>query len=47
MSGGKRPFGPLFLDGAAPSTQLLTGYLELLPRTLDRLNTPELCAAHT
>ncbi|NDV10756.1 helix-turn-helix domain-containing protein [Rhodococcus sp. IEGM 248] len=47
MSGGKRLCGPLFLDRAAPSTQLFAGYLGLVSRTMDQLSAPEMCAARS
>jgi AraC family transcriptional activator of tynA and feaB len=46
-AGGKRPLGSQLLDGAAPSTQLFTGYLKLLSRTMDRLDASEMRAARS
>lgn len=47
MSGGKRQFGPLLLDRTAPATELFTGYLALLARTMDRLSASEVRAARS
>ncbi|KRE46107.1 hypothetical protein ASG92_11855 [Arthrobacter sp. Soil736] len=46
-SGGKRLFGPLLLDRTAPATELFTGYLALLARTIDRLSASEMRAARS
>jgi AraC-like DNA-binding protein len=45
VNGGMKPFKAVALDGAAPSTQLLTGYLGVLSSTMDRLTTSALSAA--
>ena len=46
-SGGNFLFRPLLLDRTAPATELFTGYLALLARTLDRLSASEMRAARS
>ncbi|WP_405845179.1 helix-turn-helix domain-containing protein [Streptomyces sp. NBC_01518] len=45
VAGGGDLFQTAVLDSRAPATQLLTGYLDLLARTVSRLNAVELAAA--
>jgi AraC family transcriptional regulator, positive regulator of tynA and feaB len=45
ISGGAGLLRTEALDGAAPSTQLLTGYLDVLARTMSRLTAPAVSAA--
>jgi AraC-like DNA-binding protein len=45
VRGGEDLFRAVALDGTAPCTQLLTGYLDVLSRTMDRLTAPALSAA--
>jgi AraC-like DNA-binding protein len=45
VSRGTELFKAVALDGAAPSTRLLTGYMEVLSRTTDGLTAPALSAA--
>jgi AraC-like DNA-binding protein len=45
VNGGTELFRAVALDGAAPSTQLLTGYLGVLSGTVDRLTASALSAA--
>jgi AraC-like DNA-binding protein len=45
VNGGTELFKAVALDGAAPSTQLLTGYLGVLSGTVDRLTASALSAA--
>ena len=47
VSGGNLLFRPLLLDRTAPATELFTGYLALLARTLDRLSASEVRAARS
>ena len=47
VNGGNVLFRPLLLDRTAPATELFTGYLALLARTVDRLSASEMRAARS